>query len=219
MKIGTDGVLLGTWAPLQGTESTILDIGTGTGIIALIIAQRSNAETIDALEIDTDAFEQAVDNFETSPWGDRLFCYHASFQEFTEEIEGKYDFILSNPPFFSENYKTEHQKRNAARFQDSLPFEHLLYGVSKLMTNDGKFAVILPFREEQNFIALAKQYSLYAHKITRVKGNSSSKIKRSMIVFGFHQVAIATNELIIENSRHHYTQEYIDLTKDFYLNM
>ena len=100
MKIGTDGVLLGAWVSLKNNPFSILDIGAGTGIIALQLAQRSHAEMIDALEIDENAYEQCVDNFENSQWGDRLFCYHASLEEFVEEIEDKYDLIISNPPFF-----------------------------------------------------------------------------------------------------------------------
>ncbi len=109
MKIGTDGVLLGAWASLNHFPNSILDIGTGTGVIALQLAQRSSAELVDALEIDDDAYEQAMSNFETSPWGDRLFCYHAGFNEFTEEIDDTYELIVSNPPFYSENYKSNNK--------------------------------------------------------------------------------------------------------------
>ena len=106
MKIGTDGVLLGAWTPIENNPFSILDIGTGTGIIALMLAQRSNAEQIDALEIDEDAYEQATDNFENSPWNDRLFCFHAGLDEFVEEPEDEYDLIVSNPPFHGEDYKS-----------------------------------------------------------------------------------------------------------------
>ena len=106
MKIGTDGVLLGAWAPIDNHPFSILDIGTGTGIIALMLAQRSAAQQIDALEIDEAAYEQATDNFENSPWNDRLFCFHAGLDEFIEEPEDEYDLIVSNPPFYSEDYKT-----------------------------------------------------------------------------------------------------------------
>ena len=133
MKIGTDAVLLGAWVNLENNPFSVLDIGAGTGILSLMLAQRSYAELIDALEIDDNAYEQCVGNFEQSPWGDRLFCYHASLQQFTEEIEDKYDLIISNPPFYSENYKTDNTQRDLARFTDALPFEHLLYGTAKLL--------------------------------------------------------------------------------------
>jgi len=219
MKIGTDGVLLGAWAPIDKTANSILDIGTGTGVIALMMAQRSNAEIVDAIEIDSDAYEQAVDNFEVSSWGDRLFCYHASFQEFFQEIEDQYDLLISNPPFYTEDYKTSNQQRDMARFQDALPLEHLFVGVSKLLSDQGKFALILPFKEEQKSIEIGKLVHLFPQKITRVKGNTTSKIKRSLLLFGCDEIECEVDELIIENSRHDYTQEYISLTKDFYIKM
>ncbi|WP_299434883.1 methyltransferase [uncultured Aquimarina sp.] len=219
MKIGTDGVLLGSWVPISDEVNSILDIGAGTGVIGLMMAQRSYAETIDALEIDDNAYEQAVENFEASDWGDRLFCYHASFQEFFQEIEDEYDLLVSNPPFYADNYKTSDISRDTARFEDALPFEHLFVGASHLLSEKGKFAVILPFKEEERAIGIAKKTGLYPQKITRVKGNPSSEIKRSMLLFGFNEVAFESSELIIENARHQYTSEYIELTKDFYLKM
>ncbi len=219
MKIGTDGVLLGAWVPIDDTVNSILDIGTGTGVIALMAAQRSNAEIVDALEIDTEAYEQAVDNFETSPWGDRLFCYHASFQEFFEEIDDQYDMLISNPPFYAEDYKSKDAKRDMARFEDALPFEHLLVGASRLLSDKGQLAMIIPYKEEQRVIDIAQQVGLFPKKITRVKGAPIADIKRTMLLFGYNTSSIDVDELIIENTRHQYTQEYIDLTKDFYLKM
>jgi len=219
MKIGTDGVLLGAWATINHNPFSVLDIGTGTGILPLMLAQRSHAETIEALEIDDAAFEQAAENFENSPWADRLFCYHAGFNEFVEEIDDKYDLIISNPPFYSENYKTENPQRDLARFTDALPFEHLLYGTAKLLGNNGKASFIIPFSEEINFISLAEKMNLYPNRITRVKGTNTSDIKRSLLEFSFTKTAIDSSELTIETSRHQYTEEYINLTKDFYLKM
>ena len=218
MKIGTDGVLLGCWAPVDNVYS-VLDIGAGTGVISLIIAQRSTAETIDAVEIDEDAYEQTVENFERSPWGDRLFCYHASFQEFFTEIDDKYDLIISNPPFYTENYKTDDKKRDLARFEDALPFEHLLYGSSKLLSDTGRLVIILPYKAEEEIITVAEQFHLYPQKITRVKGSYDAETKRSLIVLGFGRKEIIYDELVVEITRHQYTDEYIELTKDFYLNM
>jgi len=220
MKIGTDGVLLGAWAPIENNPFSILDIGTGTGIIALMLAQRSHAEQIDALEIDEDAYEQATDNFENSPWNDRLFCFHAGLDEFVEEPEDEYDLIVSNPPFYSEDYKSENEQRDLARFQDAMPFEDLIEAAALLLSENGIFSVIIPFKEEQNFLALANEYELYPIKITRVKGSPTSDIKRSLLAFGRNEIAtILTDELTIETARHIYTPEYIELTKDFYLKM
>lgn len=227
MKIGTDGVLLGAWTSIEDNPFAILDIGTGTGIIGLMLAQRCGAEVVDAIEIDDDAYEQCVDNFELSPWADRLFCYHASLEEFVDEIEDKYNLIVCNPPFYSEDYKTENASRDLARFQDAMPFEHLLESVSKLLTDDGKFALIIPFKEEAKLITIAAQFSLLPIKIRRVKGNPESEIKRSLLEFSFSETRaersrsseIEVQELIIETKRHQYTEDYINLTKDFYLKM
>lgn len=219
MKIGTDGVLLGAWVPIKDTVRSILDVGAGTGVIALMAAQRSQAEIIDALEIDADAYEQAVENFEASSWGDRLFCYHASFQEFVAEIDDKYDLLISNPPFYTEDYKTSDTKRDMARFEDALPFEHLLVGASRLLSNQGQFALIIPYKEEEQVIEIAGQVGLFPEKITRVRGTITSDIKRTLLLFGRDTKKIETEELIIENSRHQYTDAYVDLTRDFYLKM
>lgn len=229
MKIGTDGVLLGAWCPIDNNPFSVLDIGAGTGILSLMLAQRSSAEhsslqgelaqQIDAIEIDEEAFEQCVENFEASPWGDRLFCFHAGLDEFMEEPEDLYDIIISNPPFYTEDYKTESEQRDLARFADALPFEDLIEGADLLLSENGIFAVIIPFKEEAKFIALANHFELYPFKITRVKGTPTTEIKRSLIAFSRVKKDISNDELIIETARHQYTEEYITLTKDFYLKM
>jgi len=219
MKIGTDGVLLGAWANIEHNPNSVLDIGSGTGVIALMLAQRSIAESIDAIEIDEDTFEQCVNNFENSPWSDRLFCYHASIEEFANEVDEKYDLIISNPPFYSDDFKSQDKQRDLARFSDAMPFNHLIESVSKLLSNDGKFSVIIPFKEEVNFISLASKVNLFPNKILRIKGNTTSEIKRSLIEFSFYENATEIKELTIETKRHQYTQDYIILTKDFYIKM
>jgi tRNA1Val (adenine37-N6)-methyltransferase len=220
MKIGTDGVLLGAWTPIENNPFSILDIGTGTGIIALMLAQRSSAEQIDALEIDEAAYEQATDNFENSHWNDRLFCFHAGLDEFVEEPEDEYDLIVSNPPFYSEDYKSSSDQRDLARFQDAMPFEDLIEAAALLLSENGIFSVIIPFKEESTFLALAKEYELFPLKITRVKGTPTSEMKRSLLAFSRNETPnFPFDELIIETARHIYTPEYIELTKDFYLKM
>ncbi|RVT79597.1 methyltransferase domain-containing protein [Flavobacterium sufflavum] len=220
MKVGTDGVLLGSWTPIENNPFSILDIGTGTGIIALMLAQRSHAEQIDALEIDEDAYEQATDNFENSPWNDRLFCFHAGLDEFVEEPEDEYDLIVSNPPFYSADYKSSNDQRDLARFQDAMPFEDLIEAAALLLSENGIFTVIIPFKEEENFLAIANESELYPLKITRVKGTPTTEIKRSLLAFSRTEINnFPIDELIIETARHQYTPEYIELTKDFYLKM
>lgn len=219
MKIGTDGVLLGAWTSLSKNPYSILDIGAGTGLIALMLAQRSGAEIIDALEIDERAYEQCVENFEASPWADRLFCYHAGLDEFVNEIEYAYDLIVANPPFYSEDVPSGNSARDRARQNQSLPFKDLLEGVSKLLDPEGTFFTILPYTEEKPFIELAKKVGLHPQHITRVKGRPTSEIKRSLIEFSFAELGFVEKELTIEIERHRYTKAYIDLTKDFYLKM
>ena len=219
MKIGTDAVLLGAWADVDSQPNSILDIGAGTGILALMMAQRSGAELIDALEIDDAAYEQCVGNFEASDWGDRLFCYHASLDEFTEEIEDQYDLIISNPPFYTDSFKTENEERNKARFEDAMPFTELLKSVSKLLSPTGQFNVVIPFSEEISFIELAGKEGLYPSRVLHVRGQKSSPVKRILMCFRFEKQTIETQELTIEIARHQYTKEYINLTKDFYLKL
>ena len=228
MKIGTDGVLLGAWVSLGKNPFSILDIGAGTGIIALQLAQRSNAEMVDAIEIDENAYEQCVDNFENSPWGDRLFCYHASLEEFVEEIEDKYDLIISNPPFYSpplpvasppKGDKMIEQSRKLARFNDALPFDELIESASKLLSMKGVFAVIIPRKDEENFIEMASNVNLFPNRICRVRGTISTEEKRSMLEFSFEKISPKIENLTIEISRHNYTEEYKNLVQDFYLKM
>ena len=225
MKIGTDGVLLGAWASIDHKPNAILDIGAGTGIIALQLAQRSTAETIDGIEIDADAYEQCVANFENSPWGDRLFCYHAGLDELLEEVEEQYDLIVANPPYFSPNEKASTAKeitsiaRKKARFYDALPFEMLLEGVAALLSPAGIFSAIIPHQEEKKFIALAKALHLFLKRITHLRGNRTAPIKRSLLEFQRTEIEVEINELTIEVERHEYTAAYQALTKDFYLKM
>jgi len=219
MKIGTDGVLLGAWTSIANKPNSILDIGAGTGILSLMLAQRSIAESIEALEIDEEAYEQCVENFESSPWADRLFCYHAGLDEFIEEIEEPYDLIISNPPFYSENVSSGDAARDRARQNQSLPFDELLDGASKLLAPEGIFSTIIPFKEESDFIALANSFDLYLNRVLRVRGNATSELKRSLLTFSFSKNAVQEDELTIEVERHQYTSEYQKLTKAFYLKM
>ena len=222
MKVGTDGVLLGAWCSLDRYPDAILDIGAGTGLISLMLAQRCDAMTIDAVEIDAQAHEQCVENFELSDWADRLFCYNASFNEFVaemEEEEEQYDVIISNPPFYSDTFETDNEARNKARFTSSLSFEQLISGAARILSKSGVFSVIIPYKEELQFIRLAKNENLFLNRVCRVKGNVDSEVKRSLLEFSFKTQDVVEEALTIEISRHTYTEAYIALTKDFYLKM
>lgn len=219
MKVGTDGVLLGAWVDVPETAYSILDVGSGTGVIALMLAQRSFAEVIDAVELNPASYEQTVENFELSDWGDRLFCYHASFQEFENEIEETYDILISNPPFYTDTFKEESSERTMARHTETLNYEDLLRGSSKLVSDSGLCAFVIPYKEEDYFIEKARIYGLYPNRICRVKGTLESPIKRSLLQFSKKENAPEISELIIEISRHVYTDAYKNLVKDFYLKM
>lgn len=222
MKIGTDAVLLGAWCSLVAYPDAILDIGSGTGVISLMLAQRSDAMTIDAVEIDVGAYEQTVENFEKSDWGDRLFCYNASFIDFVKEMveeEEQYDIIVSNPPFYTDSFETTDVSRNKARFTSSLSFDALIKGVSEILSENGIFSVIIPFKEEAYFVKQANAFNLFLNKKCHVKGNEKTEIKRSLLSFSFQENEIEKETLVIEKERHQYTDAYINLTKDFYLKM
>ncbi|WP_461532535.1 tRNA1(Val) (adenine(37)-N6)-methyltransferase [Sinomicrobium sp.] len=222
MKIGTDGVLLGAWADISHRPFSVLDIGAGTGVVALMVAQRSNAEQIDAVEIDSMAYEQCVENFEDSPWNDRLFCYHASLADFASEIDDTYDLIISNPPFFTEQIASSDPSREKARSATWLPFEQLLEAVCRLLSKEGRFNLVIPYREEERFLALAADRHLYPYRLTRVRGREGSDktgISRSLIGLSFRELSASIDELAIERERHNYTEAYKALTADFYLNM
>ena len=220
MKIGTDAVLLGAWCPIDNNPISVLDVGAGTGILSLMIAQRSNAEQIDALEIEENAYEECFSNFENSPWSDRLFCFHAGLDEFVDEPEDEYDLIISNPPFYSEDFKTESSERDLARFQEAMPFEDLVEAADLLLSENGIFAVVIPFKEEERFIDLCASVELFPIKVTRVKGSHTTPIVRSLLAFKrFELPVLVADELVVEINRHEYTNEYINLTKEFYLKM
>ncbi len=219
MKVGTDGVLLGAWVKIPEETASVLDIGTGTGLIALQLAQRSAAEIIDALEIETDAFEQAVENFENSLWSDRLYCYHASIQEFKNEIDDKYDLIVSNPPYFKGSLKENQTSRSLARHNVLLNFDELLQATDSLLSPEGSCAFVIPFLDEKKFIERAFYHSLFPNYITRVRGHDKSPFKRSLLQLSRKASHTKIDALTLETERHVYTDAYKALVRDFYLKL
>lgn len=217
MKVGTDGVLFGAWISAQGAQS-ILDIGTGTGLIALMLAQRCNA-SIDAVEIDADAALQSEDNVKNSPWKDRVSVYNMPFQSFSI-LKKKYDLIVSNPPYF-ENAKQAHLKnRTIARHDMLLNRKELINGIVRVSHADSRFAVILPTEGFEEFCSMTKQKGLILNKKTLVRPVPQYPPKRVLAEYSFRGNRFRTNELIIEkHGRHQYSDEYINLTKDFYIKM
>lgn len=216
MKIGTDGVLLGAFISEKNPKK-IVDIGTGTGLIALMMAQKYARAKIDAIEIELEAYVQAKENFSNSKWSNRFNIFHQDFKNFKPNYV--YDLVVSNPPFYNSTFKKLEQKRATARHTQGLSFFDLLEKTASLLSPNGSFYVIIPFYEEADFVVLAKSFGLFPEKILHVKGNNESEIKRSVLKFTFQEKTIEVTLLTIENSRKNYTQDYIDLTKDFYLKM
>jgi len=216
MKVGTDGVLLGAWAENNQTKS-ILDIGTGTGLIAIMQAQKNPTAKIIGLEIEENAFKQAIENIANSPWKNNITPVHSSLQNF--HSNERFDLIISNPPFYNNTFLAKDLARNLARQNNSLSFEELLKHSASHLSKNGKACYILPFSEKINFISIAKRYYLFPSKILYIKGNMHSEIKRVLIAFSFTESILQEEIISIEISRHNYTSEYIALVEDFYFKM
>jgi tRNA1Val (adenine37-N6)-methyltransferase len=216
MKVGTDAVLLGSWVNASHAK-TILDIGTGTGIIALMLAQKSAAR-IDAIDIDNNAYIQATENVNNCRWKENIEVHHVSLQQFAKESDHKYDIIVSNPPYFIDSSKASEKSRTNARHTDQLPFKELLDGVLKLLSPTGKFYVILPTKESELFRDEAEKHKFFLTKQTRVITRTDKPEKRLMMRYEFIQRAFSEDFITIEkDERHSYTDEYKALTKDYYL--
>ncbi|NOU61138.1 tRNA1(Val) (adenine(37)-N6)-methyltransferase [Marinifilum caeruleilacunae] len=218
MKVGTDGVLLGAWANVEQSQR-ILDIGTGTGLIAIMMAQRSQGKAkIDAIEIDDSAYQQAFENINACPWTDQLQAIHQSFQEFCSNTPEQYDAIVSNPPYFMNGLDAKEESRTKARNADHLPFEELLEGAMKLLNPKGSLSVVLPIEEGGYFIRMAKLSGFSLRRKCKVLPNPGKAAKRYLLEFSVQECETINEELIVENGqRHVYSPQYINLTKEFYL--
>ena len=216
MKVGTDGVLLGAWTNVDHSHR-LLDVGTGTGLIALMLAQRCPQAYITAIDIDAEAVEQARENTLSSPWKDRVevllqdICTFPANQQF--------DTIVSNPPYFIDSLKCPDDQRNTARHTDTLDAARLLESVARLLTDNGRLSIILPAEQTDLLIQTAHFQGLYPSRQTAVITRPGLPPKRILMEFQKTKEAFHTDELIIELERHVYSEGYIALTKDFYLKM
>ncbi len=214
-KIGTDGVLLGAYADVSDT-GTILDIGTGTGLVALMLAQRSNA-TITAIEPDFNSFKQACSNVNQSKWAARINVINIKLQNYWNNEE-KFDLIVSNPPYFVDSLKNPDPLKASARHNVTLNSSDLLKGISLLLSERGCFQVIMPYAEGNVFIAEAQAYGFYCKDILKIKSMPTSQVRRMILAFSRNRCKPSEKFLTIEHGkRHDFTEEYIKLTKDFYL--
>ena len=216
MKVGTDGVLLGAWAK-PGDATRILDVGTGTGLIAIMLAQQCNA-IIDAIEIDESAYFQATENSKNSPWSERLKISHISFEEFIEKAVFRYDLIVSNPPYHKETIKSPIAGRRLARHAPSLEYSTIIGAASVLLTSNGKISIILPASEENQARKNADDSALFCTRLTHMIPSPGKTPSRSLLEFSrIFQPLKEDSILIEENGRHRYSKDYIQLTRDFYL--
>ncbi|HEY0654758.1 MAG TPA: methyltransferase [Chryseosolibacter sp.] len=214
-KVGTDGVLLGAWVDISDAHR-ILDIGTGSGVIAIMLAQRTGAEAkIDAVELQEHDAVQAGLNVKKCPWSEKITVIHSAIQGF--QPSHLYDLIVSNPPFFINSWLPPDESRSKARHAGDLSFPTLLQSAARLLSFEGKFAVVLPFTEANQFIELAKEFGLHLHRRMSFRSRQDKPVERLLIEFSRKPVDVKTEELVLYATDEEWTEEYRALTRDFYL--
>lgn len=220
MKVGTDGVLLGAWChlPLADTsqDTRALDVGTGSGLIALMLAQRFPHTNVDAIDIDEASLGQAHENVEASPFSTRIHLLKMDFRNINQNFN-KYDLIVSNPPFYKEDTLSGIAARDAARHTTSLPFETLIEHASELLTDKGLFSVIVPTGETSEFVSLCAFNKLYLKRRTDVRSSDRKPFKRTLLEFGKSIQASEMSTLTLQDAPNQRSPEYHELTKNFYI--
>ena len=218
MKVGTDGVLLGAWVDVSACK-TILDVGTGTGLLTLMAAQRNADAHFVAVDIDRDAALQAEANFKLSEWQNRLRAVHTSLSAYADNSFRKFDCVMCNPPFFKNAFKSDRQARNTARHNDSLSYNELLNRSAYLTNAQGRLAVIVPFETEQEFLHLSSRHGFFLKRLMRIQPTPDKDFVRSLIEVSKCCVARPVPDCMVieDKGRHSYSDAYIELTKDYYL--
>lgn len=217
MKVGTDGVLLGAWTNVS-TCKRVLDAGTGTGLLALMIAQRNTNAVIDAIDIDKHCVLQAQDNVRKSPFNNRIAVKELSFQDMVFRKNKKYDLIVSNPPYFQNSLKSPNALRNYARHIDRFSFYELISEGADLLSENGVISLILPYSYKDDLLKHAAAENFFAYRITHVYPLAHKPAKRLLVELGKKKQPLIHENLVIENSRHKYTTQFNTLTKAFYLS-
>jgi len=218
MKVGTDGVLLGAWASVPPPGGRILDIGTGTGLIALMLAQRTQDVRVDAVEIDPSSARQAIENFQNSPWKERISCTQSSFQDYSSRCRSSYDLIICNPPFFSASSKTPSRQKNMARHDDHLSLGDIFKGSIPLMKKKSIISIILPSHKEAQALDQIREHQLFCKRLTRVKPAPGKPEKRVLLEFSPDPLKCSEDTLTIETElRHNYSRDFKKLVDEFYL--
>ena len=215
MKVGTDAVLLGAWAEVQPTD-WVLDIGTGCGILPLMLAQKGIAK-VHAVDLDEASALEAAENFQASQWSRQLFAFHADIRKFT--MQCTYDLIISNPPFFINSYKSDTDRKNQTRHTDtSLSFVELASAVKRLLKPDGRFVLVLPERESHDFIPIAEKYHLFVHKCQQIIPMEGKEPNRVNLELRFRKPeSVQVTELVMRKADNSFTEAYNDVVKPYYL--
>lgn len=224
MKVNTDGVLLGVSVTIKETDMNILDVGTGTGTIALICAQRlleqnqGSGQRIDAIDIDEASATEAADNFESSPWPGNLKAYNAPFDDFATSCSRKYDLIVSNPPYFEESLTAPDERKSTARHtSDGLSYRDIFNRSSEILEDDGRIALVLPSDQENSLCRYARMCGFYAFRIFRIRTVPRKSPSRIVVEFSRKRCAAPVEENLTIQNEGKYTQEYLSLMHDFYL--
>jgi len=217
IKIGTDAVLLGAWAEVNAAN-TILDVGTGCGIIALMMAQKNKSAIIKAIDIHQESIIEATENFVQSPWETQLSAELISLQDFNAKGSNPFDHIISNPPFFSQSMPSPNLKRHNARHTSTLSQEDFFCGCKRLLTSDGKLSIIIPYQNSEKWIETAYEHQLFPSRITNVFPHPQSPLERVLIEFINTKGVPLFQELSIRRGKGQpYSEKYVALTGEFYL--
>ncbi|MDE1192341.1 MAG: methyltransferase [Arachidicoccus sp.] len=217
MKVCTDACLFGAIiANTLVNKNKVLDIGAGTGLLSIMYAQKNTNCTIDAVEIDSDAYEQALQNIDNCEWKDRINLHHQPIQEYSKNIIEHYDFILSNPPFFENQLKSESEQRNKALHSSALSLQELAGTTKKLLKNDGVFAVLLPYYRKEYFKELAEKEGMFFIKEYLIKQTDKHEFFRVVLIFSKLQESMKTENIIIKENES-YSLRFRELLKDYYL--
>lgn len=217
MKVGVDGVTLGAWCNV-GCAKKILDVGTGSGLIAMMLAQRCDA-TITAIDVEEYCILQTKENVEKSPWKNQISVLYCSLQDFTKQSNEKFDLIVCNPPFFIDSLHSPSKERTTARHNNSLTHIDLIENSMQLLAENGRMCVILPVVEGNQLIEIAENNGLFCQRKVSVHPNQEKPAKRLLLEFGRFKCDLEESSLTIEQERHVYTSQYKELVKDFYLKL
>jgi tRNA1Val (adenine37-N6)-methyltransferase len=221
MKVCTDACLFGAILAEKiyrekNKVSNLLDIGTGTGLLSLQVAQK-NSISIDAVEIDRDSYDQAQQNFSNSPWSERIRIFNTDILDFV--ADKKYDCIISNPPFYEGDLKSDNSKKNVAKHDSTLKLEQLLKVIEKHLSPTGYFAVLLPYQRVEYFITLAAEFKYKVQEKWLIRPTDAHPFFRGILIFSLDTTEIITKEIFIKDSTGNYTAEFVDLLKDYYLQL